>query len=179
MCKRTGGRTERRLSRHLTAIGNGAIERAGFASSDGGSSNGRTADSDSASLGSNPSPPTNFTSELFLGKPAMREKWRSCWIFYAGHGRRVPAKTDKTCVVKCVVKLRRQSFATYFADSWNSLLYIASKLTELEVKNAKPHAVKYTKAAGTRPHLAGDARWFEILAAALPLRRQGAHGRGR
>jgi hypothetical protein len=48
----------------LTATGNGAIERAGFANPDGGSSNGRTADSDSASLGSNPSPPTNLFNEL-------------------------------------------------------------------------------------------------------------------
>jgi hypothetical protein len=37
---------------------------AGVGSSDGGSSNGRTADSDSASLGSNPSPPANLSSSL-------------------------------------------------------------------------------------------------------------------
>jgi hypothetical protein len=48
------------------AAGPACIKRTGRAS-DGGSSNGRTADSDSASLGSNPSPPAKLINGLEAG----------------------------------------------------------------------------------------------------------------
>src|SRR5205823_6461256 len=42
--------------------------------SDGGSSNGRTADSDSASLGSNPSPPANLSNDDLISERPVRTR---------------------------------------------------------------------------------------------------------
>jgi hypothetical protein len=62
-------------------IGAPVLGRVGLRPSDGGSSNGRTADSDSASLGSNPSP------------PAIRKPRIPC-LLGAGNAREIRTNTD-------------------------------------------------------------------------------------
>src|SRR5690348_5183796 len=48
----------------------------------GGSSNGRTTDSDSVYLGSNPSPPANTASGEVRGSPRARVTPRNCGVFF-------------------------------------------------------------------------------------------------
>jgi hypothetical protein len=53
-----------RIDRHAARFARPPKKRHGFSGFGGGSSNGRTADSDSASLGSNPSPPASSINKI-------------------------------------------------------------------------------------------------------------------